>query len=604
MKKYLLFVLFVLFAGIPVSAQFYVEWNDGRERMEVDGDLIFSKFNGSFSVGDGYQDIYDISKISSIYRMPSIFRIYTRQYDLSEDGVYAHPTNHYRVDFDDPNCCNEYGNVADPDDPFWPGARIVESKPEETVMIAVDFDLGYDSPANHGNDPTNFITVKGLDSNLEPSGNEYPLEWTYDATNQMWNWGLKMPKETVLVEAIAHPLTTYDGQEFVGEYDCFFIPWGSAYANKVSSATTADASLELKGNTVFTLKSEAGRVPGYDYDNRGIYIYNNGEISFDEEACKDIAGRDRDGIALQGTYNQQAWVMTALDLEDGGLDETYRYFFTIKKSSNVTGFKIASNSEGNRFLIVAEIDGKTEYWYYDAPGGQKTLNKVEADFSGKEIDEEGVEATVYSEAGVAVFRYEYADGIPVFTYPGSEAGTYTDKAGEGGGLVLDGFGSGTYDGREGTYVIDESGMNLTFTCSDNGEELTFVLYKNDGTYSKQEAQQSAPSGTFSTDDSYQYVMRVAINDDGTADFYFENNGEVYYDEHGVNCVYDATAKTVVLSGFMMGNPETWGNSSLLTVDFTVSADGSTLTCQTEKIKQISKSPTTSTVVKGTTLNRN
>jgi len=473
------------------------------------------------------------------------------------------------------------------------------------VLIIADFDLGYDSPANHGNNPTDFLSVKGLDSNLQPTGNEYPLVWNYDSKSGLWAWFLKMPKETVLIEATAHPLTTYVGQEFVGEYDCFFIPWGSAYGNTVRSVSTPDASLELKDNTVFTLKSETGRVPGYDYDNRGVYIYKDGDITFDEEACKNIAGRDNDGIALQGKYDPQAWVMMSFDLEDGGLDETYRYFFTVKKSAKVTDYKIAANEAGERFLIAATVDGEREYWYYNAPGGQKTLSKVKADFAGKDIDEEGVEATVYSEDGVALFKYKYADGKPVFEYPGREAGTYTDEAGEGEDLVLDGFGEGTYGDREGTYTIDESGMNLVFTCTDNGEEITFVLYKNDGTYSKQEAQPSAgPTGTYSTDGSYSYEMRVTVKDDGKADFYFANGGTVYYDEHGVNCVYDATAKTIVLSGFMMGNPETWGNSSLQTVDFTVSDDGSTLTCQTEKIKQISKGPSTSIVIKGTVLEKN
>ena len=158
-------------------------------------------------------------------------------------------------------------------------------------------------------------------------------------------------------------------------------------------------------------------MPGYDYDNRGVYIYKDGDITFDEEACKNIAGRDNDGIALQGKYDPQAWVMMSFDLEDGGLDETYRYFFTVKKSAKVTDYKIAANEAGERFLIAATVDGEREYWYYNAPGGQKTLSKVKADFAGKDIDEEGVEATVYSEDGVALFKYKYADGKPVFEYP-------------------------------------------------------------------------------------------------------------------------------------------------------------------------------------------
>ena len=314
-------------------------------------------------------------------------------------------------------------------------------------------------------------------------------------------------------------------------------------------------------------------------------------------ALKAIAADPWTGAGIGGFGGAYAEGVAAL-FADGGAQG-------LLQSANVTDYKIAANEAGGRFLIAATVDGEREYWYYNAPGGQKTLSKVKADFAGKDIDEEGVEATVYSEDGVALFKYKYADGKPVFEYPGREAGTYTDEAGEGEDLVLDGFGEGTYGDREGTYTIDESGMNLVFTCTDNGEKITFVLYKNDGTYSKQEAQPSAgPTGTYSTDGSYSYEMRVTVNGDGKADFYFANGGTVYYDEHGVNCVYDATAKTIVLSGFMMGIPGAWSQSSMRTVDFTVSDDGSTLTCQTAQIQHKTTGPSSCVNIGGTVLKKN
>lgn len=608
MKKYItLLAVAFLFSSLSAMAQFYVKKTNG-DIVEIDGNVEFSNdaTTGDYAIGDTYSAENSISEVSEIYRMPSVFRVYSMQYDLGKDGVYVHPYDHYRVDYDDPNCINEYGNVADPDDPFWPDARIVESEPRDMVMIVVDFDLGYDSPFNHDYDPSGFISVKGLNSDLEFSGNEYNVVWTYREDIDLYAWGLTMPKEAVLIEAKTSMLTTYEGEEFVDTYDGFYIHWGAEYAGTVASTATADVDFELKSNTLFDIKSKTDRVPGYTYDNRGVYVFDNGKISYDLESCRAVDGRDRDGIAIQGDYNPGAWVMTALDPVQGGLDDTYRYFFTIKKSAGIAKYVAASNENGNKFLIeLTTKDDNKEYWYYDAPIGQRSLSKVIVDNAEKGIDEEGADMLVSSVEGGVLFRYSYADGKPVFAFPGAEAGTYTDSEGDGGELVLDGLGNGTYDGVAGTYVIDETGMNVTFTYGDSSDEVTFVIYKNEGTYSKQGTTgEVSLTGTYSTDDSYSYVMRVTINEDASkADFYFENNGTVYHDEHGVNCVYDAGSKKLTLSGFVMGNPDNWANTSLRTVDFTVSDDGTYMTCTTDRIKQPNQSPSTNVNVSGTVLNK-
>ena len=603
MKKYILLAVAAVISCTSAFAQFVIE-KTGGEQKEINSNVVFShdEATDDYAIGEEYSEENSISNVETIYRKPWIYRVYSQQY---EDGsVYVHPYDHYRVDYDDPNCINEYGNVADPNDPFWPGARIVESKPDDVVLILVDFDLGYDNPANHGNDPTGFITVKGLDRNLEFSGSEYSVVWTYREDVGVYGWGLTMPKEAVLVEAIAKELDTYVGEEFVDTYDGFYIHWGAQYANTVASVTTPDVSLELKSNTVFTLQSGSGsRVPDYTYDNRGVYACENNVLSYDEDACKNIDGRDNDGIGVQGIYNEDAWVMTALDLEDGGLDNTYRYFFTVKKSAGITGFTAAANESGNKFLIETITPEGKEYWYYDAPIGQRTLSRVYADFAGKALNEDGAESEITNEAGDVIFKYSYSEGKPLFTFPGREAGTYTDSKGEGGELVLDGFGEGTYDGKAGTYTIDGSGMNVTFTYNEGGEE-NFIIYPAELTYSKQGTSEVTLDGTFTSGDEYTYIMRVTINSEAnTADFYFENKGNVYNDEHGVTYVYDADAKKLVLSGFMMGNPGSWGQTDLRTIDFSVSDDGTTLTCLTDQIQHRTQGPSTCVTILGTVLNK-
>lgn len=536
------------------------------------------------------------------YERP-IYRIYSQLY---ESGVNVRPYNHYRVDYDDPDA-NEYGNVPDPDDPFWPGARIVESPAGDLIYFNADFDLGYDSPANHDNNPAGFITVKGLDSDLKPSGNDYSsgVKWTYDEGLDYWFWSFTMPAEPVLLEAVATELGTYTDRDFVGEYDGYYIHWGSEYRNTVQAVQSADVALALNANTVFTLKaSETDRTPGYDYDNRGVYVYGEDNyIDYDLEACRDAQGRDNDGIGIQGSYNQDAWVMIALDPAQGGLSDTYRYFFTVKKDAGVTGFAAASNENGNRFLIeLAKASGK-EYWYYDAPVGQRVLSKVSADFEGKSINEDGATSAVMDSDGNLLFRYTYADDAPVFRLVGNEAGTYTGSAGD---LVLDGTGAGTFNGEEGTYVLDESGMNLTFTTED-GTETVFIIYQSEKKYSIQSESGDSIEGTYSSANSEKAVcgytpdwfsdgearLTIKSAEDGTlkADFYLAGNGLVFHDEHDVNCVYDASSKKVSISGFLVANVGSWsGASSSRPIEFIVSDDETTLTCVNEKIQHTTKGP--------------
>ncbi len=604
MKKHIFSMLLLCLAALPSMAQFYVEYTDGSY-LTIDGNAVFSKDENTadYSVGSSYDAANSLSNVSSIFRMPSIFRVYSMYYG-DDAPVYIHPYDHYRVDYDDPNVCNEYGNVADPDDPFWPGSRIVESTAGDIVYFLVDFDLGYDSPENHDNNPEGFITVSGLTPGMSYSGNEYSFEWSYRDDVGVWGWALEMPSEPVLIEAEAIELTTYEGEEFVGTYDCYYIHWGSQYASTIASTSQADATLELKASTLFTLVSETSRVPDYNYDNQGLYSYDNGTIAYDDDSCSDEAGRDKDGVGIQGTYNEEAWVMTALEVAQGGLDDTYRYFFTVKQSAGVTSFTAASNGSGNRFLIETETTNGKEYWYYNAPVGQKTLTKVYADFTGYSIAEDGAEAKVANEDGEILFKYACNDGTPVFTTIGSEAGTYTDRNGSNGNLVLDGFGEATFEGEQGTYVVGSTGMDITFTYAGNGETVSFIIY-SDYTYSLQSGETDEIEGTFSTDNTYSYSMSVTIDPDaGTADFYFANDGNVYHDETGVQYVYDKSSKLLTVSGFTTGNAGSggWGQVSA-SIEFSVSDDMTELTCLTEQLQHKTQGPSTVVDVEGTILSK-
>ncbi len=501
-----------------------------------------------------------------------MFRVYRPGYkefgEYKDAHVYVRVQNHYRVDYDDPTA-DEYGNVKDPDDPYWPDARIVESVKGDVVMFLVDFDLGYDSPAYHDNNPQEFITVTGIDS-----GVECPVSWTLDQRTGLEAWGFTMPEEDVLIEGHTTELTTYEGEEFVDTYDGYYIHWGNEFASTVQTASAADIDLELKASTLFLVNStDTDRTPGYDYDNEGLYSYSESDsyIAFDHDSCADEQGRDKDGFGIQGQYAPEAWVVDVIDLEDGGLSENIRYFFTVKKSAGVKGFIAASNGSGSRFLIQVVTASGTEYWYYYAPAGARSLFKVTADFSGKDINEEGAVSVVRrADDDAIVCRYSYTDGAPVFENPGSEAGTYTGESGE---LVLDGLGNGTLDGKEGTYTVDVN--IITFTSGDTAVSLVIDRSAKTYTITTGIAEWTGPlhytltTETGNGGPGTKVIMDLVLNsgEKGMAKiqvaFASPYSGDLGYGSEDIindvrSYVYDSTSGTITISNVLQGKVSGWG----------------------------------------------
>lgn len=521
------------------------------------------------------------------------YRVYRQKYDDGSKTILS--VNHLRVDHSDPDA-NEYGNVPDPDDPYWPGSYIIESVKGDVVMFDVNFDLGYDSPDFHDGNPEGFITVTGLDS-----GAGCGVYWWEDKLTGVQSWAFTMPREDVLIEAHTTPLTTFEGEEFVGDYDGYYVHYGAQYASTVEETASADVDFSLGSNTVFALQSsESDRTPGYEYDIRGIYTYdeNSSLVSYDPEGCKNIDGRDKDGYGISGTYDSEAWVVAVIDLDDGGLSENYRYYFSMKESAGMKNFIAASNSNGNRFLFQTETASGTSYWYYDATG-TRTLYKVVADFSGKNINEEGAASKINSETGETYFRYSYSDGKPEFKMLGTEAGTYT---GSEGNLVLDGFGEGTLNGKAGTYEIDETGMNLTFTYTGTSETVRLIIYKDTMTYSVNDSEDAVPpAGKFSSHECQGYINNNWIEDGvmeltidpsaGTATFYLANaDGScVFHHEQNVKYVYDPAQRKLSISGFIVANPGTWSQANN-PIEFIISEDGNEITCVNDRIQHPTKGP--------------
>ena len=526
-----------------------------------------------------------------------------RIYRKSGDHVNVHMLNSIKKEDTNGDGVEDGDPIRDTDkNNPTPGDNIYESVPGKLVVFRLEIDFGYETVAEGDNaNISNFVTVEGRES-----GSTYDVRWRTDDYGTT-GWSFFMPQEPVLITSKdGVEITIYEGEPFVAEYSGYYIPWGSDYAGNITSVSSPDVEFELKANTVFTLKSLSGNVPGYTYDQIGLYSCTDNVISYDDDACGNEAGRDNDGIGIQGDFNEDAWVMTALDPAQGGLDNTFRYFFSVKKSARVSAFTAAANESGNRFLIEVTKSSGKEYWYYDAPVGQKTLSKVTADFEGKSISEDGADSKITNEAGTDILRYSVVEGKPVFRFVGKEAGTYTDNAETAGELVLDGLGEGTYEGKPGSYVLDESGMNLTFTYTEGGE-VSFIIYQNEKTYSIQAESGDSIEGTYSSANSEKAVcgynpnwfadgesrLTIKTAEDGTlkADFYLAGNGLVFHDEHDVNCVYDASSKKISISGFRVGIIGSWGSSTSIPIEFIVSDDGTTLTCVNEKIQHPTQGPT-------------
>ena len=447
-------------------------------------------------------------------------------------------------------------------------------KPEEIVHFIYRWDLGYDV----------VCTVTGTKSGKDYSGEVF---WSLAADNHLYQdcWAFYMPDEPVLIKVVSTERNTYEGQDFVGEYTGYWIT--ADENNLIYSSAQPAMNLDLRKSGVFYVKTTDSNA----YDFSGIYSVDNGRIASDrEEARGDFALR---GEVLENGY--------AFAIVDNILHENVdnRRFYLVGKNS--FEFVCASDKYATRFLLEAN-EGGQKSWYFIERDNQ-SIKKAEVSFtSGSSLDD-ACEAMVDVVGGIEFnrtdrFIYTYENGgVPVFTYSGKEAGTYTSDKGET--LELDGFGNAEYNGIAGTYTI-EAGL-VTYTDA-TGNQTRFNINMNDKTFTvivestgiKLDPVYSTTTAWISVDGQQSETGMITVAFDANYGATATKEGyafiQINYMETGkvkemigASCPYytDETNRTVTISNVLQGNGG-WGTTKKDIV-LNISEDGKTLTFVDEAI---------------------
>ena len=441
------------------------------------------------------------------------------------------------------------------------------------VHFIYKWDLGFDV----------ICTITGKKSGKDYTGDIF---WSLAADNHLYQdcWAFLMPGEPVVIKAVSTERNTYEGADFVGEYKGYWVTLGE---NNIYSSSEPSLKMELCKNEAYFVSS----TDTHAYDFSGLYTVNNSTIAGNRE-------ESRGDYVLRGQLLEDDYAFAIIDniLHDNV--DNRRFYLTGKEDFD---FICATDKSGNRYLLEAESAGKKS-WYFIERDNQ-CIKKAEVSFtSGSSLDD-ACEAMVDVAGGIEFnrtdrFIYTYENGgVPVFTYSGKEAGTYTSDKGET--LELDGFGNAEYNGIAGTYTI-EAGL-VTYTDA-TGNQTRFNINMNDKTFTvivestgiKLDPVYSTTTAWISVDGQQSETGMITVAFDANYGATATKEGyafiQINYMETGkvkemigASCPYytDETNRTVTISNVLQGNGG-WGTTKKDIV-LNISEDGKTLTFVDEAI---------------------
>ena len=441
------------------------------------------------------------------------------------------------------------------------------------VHFIYKWDLGFDV----------ICTITGKESGKDYTGDIF---WSLAADNHLYQdcWAFLMPGEPVVIKAVSTERNTYEGADFVGEYKGYWVTLGE---NNIYSSSEPSLKMELCKNEAYFVSS----TDTHAYDFSGLYTVNNSTIAGNRE-------ESRGDYVLRGQLLEDDYAFAIIDniLHDNV--DNRRFYLTGKEDFD---FICATDKSGNRYLLEAESAGKKS-WYFIERDNQ-CIKKAEVSFtSGSSLDD-ACEAMVDVVGGIEFnrtdrFIYTYEKGgVPVFTYSGKEAGTYTSDKGET--LELDGFGNAEYNGIAGTYTI-EAGL-VTYTDA-TGNQTRFNINMNDKTFTvivestgiKLDPVYSTTTAWISVDGQQSETGMITVAFDANYGATATKEGyafiQINYMETGkvkemigASCPYytDETNRTVTISNVLQGNGG-WGTTKKDIV-LNISEDGKTLTFVDEAI---------------------
>ena len=416
------------------------------------------------------------------------------------------------------------------------------------------------------------------------SGETLSIFYDPDDENYGACWWVQMPDEPITIATSATEKNSYQGKDFVGTYHGFELHTAD---QPLLTGSTPALTLELKPNTAFTVVSTDRNA--FDFD--GMYVYDEtaDQFDYDRESCEKTYGIS--GRRLNGEI-----FLTTSNILDNKPDYN-RFYFTSKEAFDYTC--ASPDPYDRKFLLEIRKGATTDYYYVDLLN--YAWNRVEAAFDqGTSIA--GNCSALLTLDGTPLFRYRVTDGAtPIFTYKGSEAGTYRIQSGSGPDLVLDGFGRASLGGQSGDYTI-EKGI-VSFTA--DGKTVKFLIDPLGSTYYEVQSDEAwdGPAHLYAESETgYNSEVTSSGWIKGWVNVYmdsdFQGNAKPRYaliqmslpDMFGrkfdiisdcVPYIYDPQAGTLVLSQVAQGRTDGWGQERR-DITFTVTS-GKSLVFTTEKV---------------------
>lgn len=488
-----------------------------------------------------------------------------------------------------------YNPEIDPDIEHVEDREICKAMFEDEVQLTVYADPGYEfsMPALKG-------TITGKSYALSVGANDnYPVYYTF-----------VMPAEPVELTIEVWESDEYKDKEFVGTYSAFWLRTNEY--EKLYEAAEPTMKYELKANRTYTISSsDENQFTGigfYRFDEAAnTFAYQYDEMKNNETTKGTNAG-------LGGNYTSEFTYVTVSNMAEDMPDKARTYIAAKDgESGAVISDFVSASGAGNVILYTFKKNG-TPYTYLYDKSRKYTMKEAELEFkSGSAINEDGASALV-KVAGEPLYKYDLKEGKPSLSPKGSEAGTYTGAQGD---LVLDGFGNGTFNGAEGTYVVE----SLTVTFTDNSLTTTvFTISMGNKTYTISDGdvawdgpknftattQNNSASAEWTVSleldyETYNSFTGQTVVHEGEARFIVsDGSGQVISDARPY--AYDAASKTITVSQVMLSDAVGSWNLKRQDLVFSISEDKNSFTFQSPALLVSYNSPSKWVNVEGLVLN--
>lgn len=382
-------------------------------------------------------------------------------------------------------------NVSTEDNMF----RIYRTSPEHAAikMLNLIKTDGSGNPETDSNiqDENDRIICEGKSGDkvyftVEPESDQWSVETVTVSSNsgsftialsddptygESYSFTMKAEEVSITATMKEEESDVYPDKDFVGSYSGFQVKTGFSNRSMLCIMENPSLTYTLEASASYTVNVSDDE----SYNGTGKYIFDEENNTFTYNT--DVMQPGETGLA--GTYQDEVIFVTLNKIGQSiSYNRSYIAAMDANGSAKLSDFISASDDMGYNVLIGFKINNEQKFYLFEQANGS-TYTPVSVNFtSGSSLAEDGAQADVIKD-GTLIYKYSVSGDTPVFRGKGNEAGTYE---GSEGTLVLDGFGSGTLDGVSGTYTMEnniavfvDAGQNTTKAVL-NYEAKTYSIY--------------------------------------------------------------------------------------------------------------------------------